>query len=144
MKEKRGAEAVGCCLHGGQGVQGGEGSRGDAGDLVVVQRQQAHGAQARERTVVDAGDLVAPQHSAKKQTQRPKNINVWQIKSFGLTLKLLVLEPAAKRGALFRQRKGSQDKRARPVTTQIKDKSELGGGKFKPGPHRTTVTDPAI
>lgn len=72
MKEKRGAAAVGCCLHGGQGVQGGEGSRGDAGDLVVVQRQQAHGAQARERTVVDAGDLVASQHSAKTNTETQK------------------------------------------------------------------------
>lgn len=46
-------------------MQGGEGSRGDAGDPVVVQRQQTHGAQTGERAVVDAADLVAPQHSGK-------------------------------------------------------------------------------
>lgn len=88
MKEKRGAEVVGCCLHGGQGVQGGEGSRGDAGDLVVVQRQQAHGAQARERTVVDAGDLVASQHSAK-QTQRPQKHKRLADKVFLFALKVV-------------------------------------------------------
>lgn len=48
-------------------MQGGEGSRGDAGDPVVVQRQQTHGAQAGERAVVDAADLVAAQHSGNTQ-----------------------------------------------------------------------------
>lgn len=80
----------------------------------------------------------------KTKHRDPKNINVWRIKSFGLTLKLLAPASPAKRGALFRQRKGSQDKRPRPVMTQIKDKTASWGGKFKPGPHRTTVTDPAI
>ena len=48
-------------------MQGGEGSRGDAGDPVVVQRQQTHGAQTGERAVVDAADLVAAQHSGNTQ-----------------------------------------------------------------------------
>lgn len=55
--------------HGGQGMQSGEGSRGDAGDPVVVQRQQAHGAQTRECAVVDAADLVTPQHSEDTQAR---------------------------------------------------------------------------
>lgn len=55
------------CLHGGEGVQRGEGSWSDAGDLVVVERQQTDGAEAGKGAVVDAGDLVAPQHSGKKR-----------------------------------------------------------------------------
>ena len=57
-------------------MEGGEGSRSDAGDPVVVQRQQTHRAQTRECTVVNAADLVAPQHSANTQhvylVNRPK------------------------------------------------------------------------
>lgn len=48
-------------------MQGGEGSGSDAGDLVVVERQQTDGAQAGEGAVVDAGDLVAAQHPGKKK-----------------------------------------------------------------------------
>lgn len=58
-----------CDSHGGQGVQGGEGSRGNAGDPVVVQRQQTHRAQTRERAVVYAADLVTPQHPGNTSTK---------------------------------------------------------------------------
>lgn len=44
-------------------MQGGEGSRGNAGDPVVVQRQETHRAQTCKCAVVNAADLVAPQHS---------------------------------------------------------------------------------
>lgn len=61
-------------LHGGEGVQRGKGSWSDAGDLVVVERQQTDGAEAGEGAVVDAGELVAPQHSGKKnQRQKRKH-----------------------------------------------------------------------
>lgn len=66
---ERGRKAARCNSHGGQGVQGGEGSRGDAGDPVVVERQQTHRAQTRERAVVNAADLVAPQHSGNTHTK---------------------------------------------------------------------------
>ena len=49
-------------LQRGEGLQGVEGSRGDGGDLVVVQREQADVAQAREAVVVDAADTIVPQH----------------------------------------------------------------------------------
>lgn len=55
------------CLHGREGVQRGKGSWSDAGDLVVVERQQTDRAEAGKGAVVDAGDLVAPQHSGKKK-----------------------------------------------------------------------------
>lgn len=60
-------------------MQGGEGSGSDAGDLVVVERQQTDGAQAGEGGVVDAGDLIAPQHSGKKKTQQKNKTttNLW-------------------------------------------------------------------
>lgn len=44
-------------------MQGGKGSWGDAGDSVVIQRQQTHRTETRESAVVDAADLVAPEHS---------------------------------------------------------------------------------
>lgn len=53
-------------LHCGEGVQGGKGSRGNAGDPVVVQREQTHRAKARKCRVVDAADLVAAQHSGMR------------------------------------------------------------------------------
>ena len=47
-------------LQRGEGLQRVEGSRGDGGDLVVVEREEAHVAQAREAVVVDAADTVVP------------------------------------------------------------------------------------
>lgn len=46
----------------GEGLQGVEGTGGDGGDLVVVKREEADVAQAREAVVVDAADAVVPQH----------------------------------------------------------------------------------
>ena len=51
---------------GGEGLQGVEGSGSDAGQLIVVQRQQADVVQAREAVVVDAADLVVPQHPLRE------------------------------------------------------------------------------
>ena len=58
-------------------MQRGEGSRGDAGDPVVVQRQQAHRAQTCECVVVNAADLVAPQHAGKTKSIYLGNNNIF-------------------------------------------------------------------
>lgn len=49
-------------LQRGEGLEGVEGSGGDGGDLVVVEREEADVAQAREAVVVDAADTVVSQH----------------------------------------------------------------------------------
>lgn len=49
-------------LQRGEGLEGVEGSRGDGGDLVVIEREEADVAQAREAVVVDAADAIVPQH----------------------------------------------------------------------------------
>lgn len=54
------------CSQGGEGLQRVEGSRSDAGQLVVVQRQQADVVQPCETVVVDAADLVVSQHPEGK------------------------------------------------------------------------------
>lgn len=48
----------------GQRVQCVEGSRAHGGDLVVVEWQETHGAQAHEAAVAHTADVVTPQHAA--------------------------------------------------------------------------------
>lgn len=52
---------------GGEGLKRAEGPRSDAGQLVVVQRQQADVVQPCEAVVVDAADLVVPQHPEREK-----------------------------------------------------------------------------
>lgn len=53
----------------GQGVQSVEGSRVHRGDLVVIERQEAHRAQPHEAAVTHTAESVTPQHTAHKNTQ---------------------------------------------------------------------------
>ena len=49
-------------------VQGVEGAQVHGGDLVVVEGEQTHGAQAYKATVTDTADTVTPQHPAHTHT----------------------------------------------------------------------------
>lgn len=58
-------------LQRGEGLEGVEGPGGDGGDLVVVEREQADVAQAREAVVVDAANAVVPQHPGGREGGSP-------------------------------------------------------------------------
>lgn len=56
------------CSQRGQRVQRVEGARVHGGDLVVVERQETHRAQAHEAAVAHTADPVTPQHTVHTHT----------------------------------------------------------------------------